>query len=145
MKNQKKMVLEPFFRHHPKRNWGTPVWQNGAWFPVKKHVFLTFFHGFVILGQLVISSIYHEWTCLLDFVVRHRHTYNRARFEGKKCRTFSYMLKCVQFCCPKVNQCPFLRRCGTIPLLFKVVPELGIYRLENKKNIKIIQWSGTML
>ena len=106
-KRQKKMVLEPFFRHHPKRNWGTPVWQNGAWFSVKKHVFFTFFHGFVILGQLVISSIYHEWTCLLDFVVRHRHTYNRARFEGKKCRTFSYMLKCVQFCCPKVNQCPF--------------------------------------
>ena len=25
------------------RNWGTPVWQNGAWFSVKKHVFLHFF------------------------------------------------------------------------------------------------------
>ena len=34
-KRQKKMVLELFFRHHPKRNWGTPVWQNGAWFSVK--------------------------------------------------------------------------------------------------------------
>jgi hypothetical protein len=26
-----------------------------------------------------------------------------------------------------------LRRCGTISLLFKVVPEIPIYRLENKK------------
>ena len=56
-----------------------------------------FFYGFVIFGQLLISSIYHEWTCLLEFMVRHRHTYNRTRFEEKKCRTFSYMLQCVQF------------------------------------------------
>ena len=52
MKNQWKTVLEPFFRHHPKKNWGTPVWQNGAWLSIKKHVFSTFFRQWPCTIQL---------------------------------------------------------------------------------------------